>query len=315
MRGRQDKDEFSLKISGNTPAYAGKTRRNDAEPDGRKKHPRVCGEDRHHELERLKARETPPRMRGRLLMPEAFATPMRNTPAYAGKTFSHFLLLLARWKHPRVCGEDANTVIKISPFMETPPRMRGRLLSLPERAVEGGNTPAYAGKTRRTSSPSGTQRKHPRVCGEDSAAMDETMCGQETPPRMRGRPAIRTARPRATRNTPAYAGKTLRTCSHVRVREKHPRVCGEDLIRGHDHGFMPETPPRMRGRPTGAAVRFCGIRNTPAYAGKTVMAWAAISRPEKHPRVCGEDRLPDRLLLSPRETPPRMRGRPQLPQL
>ena len=70
----------------NTPAYAGKTYRDQDGTVHRKKHPRVCGEDRVNTYYNAKAEETPPRMRGRLFPIQIQESRIRNTPAYAGKT-------------------------------------------------------------------------------------------------------------------------------------------------------------------------------------------------------------------------------------
>ena len=66
----------------------------------------------------------------------------------------------------------------------------------------------------------------------------------------------------------------------------------------------------MRGR-LSKRRRFCGLqRNTPAYAGKTELDGLNCQCLEKHPRVCGEDRVKNAMIPFSVETPPRMRGRP-----
>ena len=72
---------------------------------------------------------------------------MGNTPAYAGKTPFFVLFAFVSWKHPRLRGEDPETVT-------IPPNLSG-------------NTPAYAGKTGSELRASGRGRKHPRLRGED----------------------------------------------------------------------------------------------------------------------------------------------------
>ena len=52
--------------------------------------------------------------------------------------------------------------------VETPPRMRGRPVCESIICPAGGNTPAYAGKTETTVKNAVYDKKHPRVCGEDS---------------------------------------------------------------------------------------------------------------------------------------------------
>ena len=68
------------------PANAGKTPLAASGVQVAEKHPRECGEDSVAVDQRQKNVETPPRMRGRLLMPAGSYPDYRNTPANAGKT-------------------------------------------------------------------------------------------------------------------------------------------------------------------------------------------------------------------------------------
>ena len=65
----------------------------------------------------------------------------------------------------------------------------------------------------------------------------------------------------------------------------------------------------MRGRPEAGADRPGSERNTPAYAGKTLLTNQTPLIIRKHPRVCGEDDSSGCLRNPCQETPPRMRGR------
>ena len=149
-------------------------------------------------------------MRGRRSHGKPAETRIRNTPAYAGKTsrWSHPSPSLQ--KHPRVCGEDYETMLNGIASAETPPRMRGRLQRQLVSQTAPGNTPAYAGKTPETACGNSRQRKHPRVCGEDDLLLQTSNQNQETPPRMRGRLSLCAERLNLGGNTPAYAGKTRR---------------------------------------------------------------------------------------------------------
>ena len=149
MRGRPERQQQSLILLGNTPAYAGKTSPLDPGSALRRKHPRVCGEDsmvlistlvplKHPRVcgedERRKLRqgrrnETPPRMRGRHSSVVIGSIQTRNTPAYAGKTKVYTRRGDTFEKHPRVCGEDRKCSPTAVIRLETPPRMRGRLQS------------------------------------------------------------------------------------------------------------------------------------------------------------------------------------------
>ena len=86
MRGRPIDVTLNDGTNRNTPAYAGKTMTAFFVSDGRQKHPRVCGEDPDRTDRKDLAKETPPRMRGRLADGDYSESDSGNTPAYAGKT-------------------------------------------------------------------------------------------------------------------------------------------------------------------------------------------------------------------------------------
>ena len=93
-----------------------------------------------------------------------------NTPGYAGKTLYErdarggtrkhprlrgedwgFTVLSNRtWKHPRLRGEDHGKARRRADRRETPPLTRGRPDPDTVTSEDIRNTPAYAGKTRRT---------------------------------------------------------------------------------------------------------------------------------------------------------------------
>ncbi len=175
------------------------------------------------------------------------------------------------------------------PMKETPPRMRGRHFKAYARGHRSGNTPAYAGKTFGFAGAPELQKKHPRVCGEDSINSGFHRIFRETPPRMRGRRRFVKEKCFRKGNTPAYAGKTYEIWDELQKSEKHPRVCGEDSMPYQSMKICSETPPRMRGRLYALYQLVMRNRNTPAYAGKTRHCWCRTSASGKHPRVCGED--------------------------
>ena len=167
MRGRRAVVYSILCACRNTPAYAGKTSQSRTSTSCGQKHPRVCGEDQGLRPRPEPVSKTPPRMRGRPEDKSEKDTRARNTPAYAGKTRRMNDNLAGSWKHPRVCGEDPLINIIPKSSLETPPRMRGRQAGGVTAFFVGGNTPAYAGKTRPDFQKRQGVRKHPRVCGED----------------------------------------------------------------------------------------------------------------------------------------------------
>ena len=112
---------------GITPAYAGKRKWNYHTTIKHGDHPRVCGEKR-----------PPPRYSG-------ICTGI--TPAYAGKSQRLGAGPCADRDHPRVCGEKIFRHFAGWKNWGSPPRMRGKGGSKPERKQYAGITPAYAGKS------------------------------------------------------------------------------------------------------------------------------------------------------------------------
>ena len=236
---------------------------------------------------------------------------IRNIPAYAGKTGLEPRTHWLRSEHPRVCGENVRLRLcsgllrGTSPRMRenpptafwkttpigTSPRMRGKQMREVNKAAGERNIPAYAGKTVGLVTIMHAGGEHPRVCGENFQVPPVAAAGSGTSPRMLGKPMRNTSPNREERNIPAYAGKTWRYCYHVMIAAEHPRVCGENLsyrdFRAGDAG----TSPRMRGKRASATCIRGGMRNIPAYAGKTKNLESVRVSQKEHPRVCGENLL------------------------
>ena len=172
-----------------------------------------------------------------------------NTPAYAGKTHLGANLGSGARKHPRLRGEDRPNA---------------------DRGNDG-------------------REKHPRLRGEDTFVVKVFRAVSETPPLTRGRPSRKIPTILLTRNTPAYAGKTVGIYAREMLLQKHPR------LRGEDYGRVE----------SGREKR----RNTPAYAGKTSHHSIPFSWLKKHPRLRGEDPKDACSQSSAPETPPLTRGR------
>ena len=187
-------------------------------------------------------------MRGKAVGYDLLQRPAGITPAYAGKSCSVAGADFGRWDHPRVCGEK-------TPFSEnsftksgSPPRMRGKAEPDCMGTLEGGITPAYAGKSRTGLYGNTGGRDHPRVCGEKKFTFDAGKLIPGSPPRMRGKALQLPLCILDMRITPAYAGKSNTfLCKGLTARD-HPRVCGEKgLIKVSACG-REGSPPRMRGK-------------------------------------------------------------------
>ena len=106
-------------------------------------------------------------MRGKRILLRFFFLNLRNIPVYAGKTLVTRGANYGSREHPRVCGENAGSMMAQESVGGTSPRMRGKrqpgLLLLPKP----GNIPAYAGKTLTFTALVAPIKEHPRVCGEN----------------------------------------------------------------------------------------------------------------------------------------------------
>ena len=228
-------------------------------------------------------------MRGKLVSCPFLPPKYRITPAYAGKTSDLCVAPQNGQDHPRVCGENASADNRIVLSKGSPPRMRGKLTIGFVFVWWGGITPAYAGKTKTPYRRAGTERDHPRVCGENSVII--------RPCRL------------FPRITPAYAGKTQTRNIITGIDRDHPRVCGENVLVGFSHCDETGSPPRMRGKRQFRLLFDSVQRITPAYAGKTVPPQRQRQHWRDHPRVCGENSISHARSSALPGSPPRMRGK------
>ena len=188
MRGKHSVPAVPSLLRRNIPAYAGKTHWPQAQTSS------VMG--------------TSPRMRGKPHCTPPTVTVPRNIPAYAGKTPWGRGTPSAEKEHPRVCGENVRMNCVMLTRHGTSPRMRGKRPPAALFEVQGGNIPAYAGKTYPQALGASRWPEHPRVCGENLLGCLYGCGGFGTSPRMRGKHGGVFYRNIRVRNIPAYAGKT-----------------------------------------------------------------------------------------------------------
>ena len=130
-----------------TPAGAGKTGANTLGENSVKDHPRRCGENRFSECLFRAHYGSPPQVRGKPSKSISHGLSFGITPAGAGKTHSNGTHGTFSRDHPRRCGENVAPMSSISAAPGSPPQVRGKLRSIPERGAYLGITPAGAGKT------------------------------------------------------------------------------------------------------------------------------------------------------------------------
>ena len=126
---------------------------------------------------------------------------------------------------------------------------------------------------------------------------------------MRGKRRDNDSVHRATRITPADAGKTVTRCNDKVPISDHPRGCGENVRAAENFDFSAGSPPRMRGKPDCRQVRNLCDWITPADAGKTTQSLSSGRSLRDHPRGCGENRHVQKSILQKIGSPPRMRGK------
>ena len=236
---------------------------------------------------------SPPRMRGKGPDRQALTPVDRITPAHAGKRFPSFLLAVRRWDHPRACGE------KLYCF----------LLCVRDFRI----TPAHAGKRRTPAAQQRAGRDHPRVCGEKTRTICVVWPQTGSPPRVRGKGTAGNDGAGNHGITPACAGKRMGASEITMLTWDHPRVCGEKRLTFTPLRTRWGSPPRVRGKATDIYTIANALGITPACAGKSCFAPSFFRLYWDHPRVCGEKRLVLDLMTKYEGSPPRVRGKVNVP--
>ena len=166
MRGKASYISLSDDVSRITPAHAGKSdvamhlRRSTED------HPRPCGEKYERTFPYMIAHGSPPPMRGKVCRARPARTPVRITPAHAGKRQPGQERDCRAKDHPRPCGEKRFQAKIYRPRRGSPPPMRGKGSPQIISAKEDRITPAHAGKRLNLKSVLAQPQDHPRPCGE-----------------------------------------------------------------------------------------------------------------------------------------------------
>ena len=150
-RGKASSFTLMTKKNRITPAYAGKRGRVRLCPVERWDHPRIRGEkDGKREYFRS-YRGSPPHTRGKVSGNWEAAWDGRITPAYAGKRAPRNSLKNEHMAHPRIRGEKKSASRDVVGECGSPPHTRGKGGLGRQPLLCPGITPAYAGKSTRSS--------------------------------------------------------------------------------------------------------------------------------------------------------------------
>ena len=187
-------------------------------------------------------------MRGKVACIRRYQRPPGITPAHAGKSQPHMLVVIIDRDHPRACGEKKFVSPCVRVCLGSPPRMRGKGRRQHTLHHRRGITPAHAGKSNGDDHERRNARDHPRACGEK--AFRACICPSPlgSPPRMRGKEIAQGGSRHTFGITPAHAGKSI--CHTVKLAGNwdHPRACGEKLASNLLLSIQLGSPPRMRGK-------------------------------------------------------------------
>ena len=170
------------------------------------------------------------------------------TPAHAGKRRHTSARYECPRDHPRVCGEKPAIAASSALVWGSPPRMRGKERVSPQHPGLYRITPAYAGKSNRWYSSDTLRRDHPRVCEEKCSTRSSNKSCPGSPPRVRGKGAVRCTGLHNLRITPACAGKRIDVLTPGTMYGDHPRVCGEKSYTVIFGTISKGSPPRVRGK-------------------------------------------------------------------
>ncbi len=208
MRGKGTFANSIQRLSGITPAHAGKRSSKWTARTRSWDHPRACGEKQCVLVDRYSFPGSPPRMRGKVSVSSETARPLGITPAHAGKRILSLFKALSRRDHPRACGEKGRAMFGVIKREGSPPRMRGKGVKYVVTVVTVGITPAHAGKSQTPLPSQCPARDHPRACGEKYLFPQNAQQQPGSPPRMRGKAWAVWAGLMDMGITPAHAGKS-----------------------------------------------------------------------------------------------------------
>ena len=146
-----------------------------------------------------------------------------------------------------MCGDHFKTSRCISPYLGSPPHVRGPPEEQAREIFDPGITPACAGTTLAHSVIGHRQWDHPRMCGDHLSIYIVPRWLWGSPPHVRGPQPDDKSGFLKEGITPACAGTTNPCMCHAPSVWDHPRMCGDH--RGQSTLYIMElgSPPHVRG--------------------------------------------------------------------
>ena len=208
----------------------------------------MCGENTFQDVVLDPDIGSSPHVQGKRVFPHGLTYTPRLVPTCAGKTAHSSTTKAISSAHPRVCGENVISSLKLTVWLGSSPRVRGKPTSGRPRHPPHRLIPACAGKTARRFVDPWEYRAHPRVCGENSGILLPFSSMPGSSPRVRGKRSQQCREFVIFGLIPACAGKTPTTLSAPRSRGAHPRVCGENTHQLKRALQANGSSPRVRGK-------------------------------------------------------------------
>ena len=207
-----------------------------------------------------------------------------------------------------MCGEQIGSPRYRRNGHGSSPRVRGTapLRRTPHQSIR--IIPACAGNSIFMKLPPPSNSDHPRVCGEQALNVGELIPMTGSSPRVRGTADKRGIVKLSDRIIPACAGNRLPERQSVPPRPDHPRVCGEQAALALAALTAGGSSPRVRGTDSPAQCPDDGGRIIPACAGNSPQRVGVPDAQADHPRVCGEQGVPNDMACHGPGSSPRVRG-------
>ena len=207
-----------------------------------------------------------------------------------------------------MCGEQLPSSGGDGGHTGSSPRVRGTGQSRRLSYVLYRFIPACAGN----SSPPRPSRRppavHPRVCGEQTRKSGHFFRANGSSPRVRGTVALVPAHLFLGRFIPACAGNSRPAPASSPPPPVHPRVCGEQAVGKFGANEAYGSSPRVRGTDSPRRQKAVPPRFIPACAGNRRRRAVKICCTTVHPRVCGEQFVFNKVLITSFGSSPRVRG-------
>ena len=153
------------------------------------------------------------------------------------------------------------------------------------------------------------QGSPPHGRGKDCGPTVKNTVKQGSPPHGRGKVTGLVTRWGIFRITPAWAGKSYGVPTCIELDLDHPRMGGEKPLHFFIQFSGPGSPPHGRGKVIRRMEASSPGRITPAWAGKSEVAFHQVRVSKDHPRMGGEKLITIKEGVCPKGSPPHGRGK------